>query len=257
MPDRDGALLALTRRMLSLRPPSLSILIARLSEMEDYDDFVNLVKEFLPEREEDILNQLTPTAQMTAFASYFEDRYFPLEDIFKLGEGESYYELTRFIPVTVRGLSYDDYEYITSDWRPGYQLMTYILESPHDQGDDHISLAEACQEHVPVGLLQRVPEGGISLGEAHRILDDTPYKALALWADVMFANTGNFFLDTDYELLWNGMPPEWDRETVENLTRQWQQADLIEQQICDLAEFLEGDPAIRFGEIINFILERR
>ena len=257
MPDRDGSLLALTRRMLSLGPPSLSMLIAYLSEMEDYNDFVNLVKEFLPEREQDILTQLTPATQMAAFASYFEDRYFPLEDSFKLGEGESYYDLTRFIPVIVRGLTYDDYDYITSDWRPGYQLMTYILENPHDQGDDRVSLAEACQEHVPVELLQRVPDGGISPGEAHRILDDTPYNALALWADVVFASTGNFFLDTDYELLWSGIPPQWDRQTVETLTRQWQQADRIQQEIGDLAEFLEGDPATRFGEILNFILERR
>ena len=258
MPDRDGALSALARMMRSLGPPSLSILIARLSEMEEYEDFVNLVREFLPEREEDILHELNPCAQMAAFASYFEDRYFPLEDNFKLGEGESYNDITRCIPVIIRGLSYEDYEYITSDWREGYQLMAYLLESPYEEGDTRISLAEACEEHVPVELLQRVPEGGLSLDEAHRILDNTPYKALALWADIMCANTGNFFLDTDYEMLWSGGAfPEWDRETVEILTRQWQQADLIEQEIYDLAEFLEGDPATRFGEILNFILERR
>ena len=258
MSDSDGPLSALTRRMQSLAPPSLSILIARLSEMEDYGDFVKLVKEFLPEREEDIFHQLSPATQMAAFANYFEDRYFPLDENFKLGEGESYYELTRGIPVIVRGLSYDDYECITSDWRPGLQLMSYLIENPYEEGDARISLAEACEEHVTVELLQRVPEGGLSLDEAHRILDNTPYNALALWAGIMCASTGNFFLDTDYEMLWSGGAlPEWDRETVEILTRQWQQADLIQQEILDLAEFLEGDPATRFGEILNFILERR
>ena len=257
MPDGDGPLSALIRRMRSLNPPSLSILIAQIGEIEDYHDFVKLVKEFLPEREKDILHELTPAAQMAAFASYFEDRYFPLEDNFKLGEGESYYDITRFIPVIVRGLSYDDYDEITSDWRHGYQLMTYLLESPFDEANTRTSLSEACQEHVPIQVLQRVPEGGIPLDAAHRILDDTPYKALALWADVMHANTGNFFLDTNYELLWNGAAAEWDRETVETLTRQWQEADRIQQEIQDLAEFLEGDPATRFEEILNFILERR
>jgi len=64
--------------MRSLNPPSLSILIAQIGEIEDYHDFVKLVKEFLPEREKDILHELTPAAQMAAFTSYFEDRYFPL-----------------------------------------------------------------------------------------------------------------------------------------------------------------------------------
>ena len=258
MSERDGALLALTRRMLSLGPPSLSILIARLSEMEEYDDFVNIVKEFLPEREEEILHELTPAIQVAAFASYFEDRYFPLNDNLKLGEGESYYELTRSIPVIVKGLSYDDYQYIPSDWRPGFQLMTYLLEDPYEEGDAPIALAEACQEHVPVELLQRVPEGGLSLGEAHQLLDNTRYKALALWGDVMWFSTGNFFIDTDYEMLWGGgYGPDWDRETVENLTQQWQQSERIEQEVSDLADWLEEDLATRFEEILNFILERR
>jgi len=243
--------------MLSLNPPSLSVLIARLDEFEDYQDFVKLVKEFLPERERDILQELNPVAQIGAFASYFEDRYFPLEDSVKLGDVESYYDLTRFIPVIVRGLSYDDYDEISSNWRPGYQLMTYLIENPYEDANTRTSLAEACEEHVARELLQQVPEGGISLEEAHRIFDDTPYKALARWADVMHMNTGNFFIDTDYEVLWSGGAPEWDRETVEQLTREWQQADRIQEEIGNFVEFLEGDPAARFEEILNLIMERR
>jgi hypothetical protein len=257
MPDGDGPLSALIRRMRSLNPPSLSILIAQIGEIEDYHDFVKLVKEFLPEREKDILHELTPAAQMAAFASYFEDRYFPLEESLKDGQGESYYDITRFIPVVVSGLSYDDYEEITSYWRDGYQLMTYFLESPFEEENIRAALTEACQEHVPQEILQQVPGEGISPGDAHRILDDTRYKALALWADVMHENTGNFFLDTNYELLWSGYAPEWDREMVERLTQQWQQAQRIQQEISDLAEFIEGDPAARFQEILNLILERR
>ena len=258
MPERDGPLLALTRRLHSLGPPSLSILIARLSEMEEYEDFITLVREFLPEREEEIVHQLTPASQVAAFASYFEDRYFPIDDNLKLGEVESYYELTRGIPVIARGISWDDYHYIASDWRPGIQLMTYLLENPYEEGDARVALAEACEEHVPVDLLQRVPEGGLPLGEVHRLLDNTPYKALALWGDIVCLDTGNFFLDTDYEMLWSGGElPEWDRETVENLTQQWLQADRIEEEVSDLINGLEEDPATGFEEILNFILERR
>ena len=258
MPENDRPLLALARRMLLLGPPSLSTLIARLGEIEEYEDFVTLVRDFLPEREEEILYQLNPAAQVAAFASYFEDRYFPIDDNFKIGEAESYGDLTRGIPVIARGISCDDYNYITSDWRHGIQLMTYLIENPYEEGDARIALAEACEEHVTVDLLQQVPEGGLSPDEAHRLLDNTPYKAVALWADMLCFNTGNFFLDTDYEMLWSGGAlPNWDRGTVEELTRLWQQADLIDEEVSNLVEWLEEDPMTRFGEILNFILERR
>ena len=259
MPERDGPLLSLARRMLSLGPPALSVLIARLGEMEEYEDFITLVKEFLPEREQEILHQLTPASQMAAFASYFEDRYFPIDENIKLGEAESYGDLTRGIPVIARGISYDDYHEIAmEDWRPGVQLMTYLIESAYEEGDARIALAEACEEHVPVDLLRQVPEGGLSPDEIRRLLNGTPYKALAMWGDMLWSNTGNFFLDTDYEMLWSGgYLPQWGRETVGELTKQWQQADLIDEEVSNLVEWLEGDPTTRFGEILNFILERR
>jgi len=243
--------------MRSLGPPSLAVLVARLGEMEEYGDFIDLVREFLPEREEEILHELTPAWQMAAFASYFEDRYFPLEDCFKQGDMESYYDLVRGIPVIVRGLSWDDYNEIPTYYNPGIQLMTYLIESPYDEADIRVALAEACQEHVPAGLLLQVPEGGLSLAEAHQLLDDTPYKALAIWGDVVCASTGNPFLDTDWEMLgYNGEPP-WERGVVEALTREWLQADRINQEIFELSEWLEVDPTTRFGEMVTFITERR
>ena len=258
MSERDGPLEIIGQTLNSLGPRSLSILIARFGQIEDYDEFIILVREFLPEREEEILHELTPASQVAAFASYFEDRYFPIDENLKLGEAESYYELTRGIPVIARGLSYEDYHYIASEYRTGVQLMTYLIEDPYEEEGARIALAEACEEYVPVDLLRQVPEGGLSADEAHRLVDNTPYKALALWGDMLCFNTGNFFLDTDYEMLWSGGNlPEWDRETVENLTEQWQQADCIDQEVSDLMNWLEEDPATRFGELLNFILERR
>jgi hypothetical protein len=110
---------------------------------------------------------------------------------------------------------------------------------------------------VPEELLRQVPEEGFSPGELHRLLDESPYRGLALWADIVWGNTGNVFLDTDLELLWQEGFPPWDRETVENLTREWQQAEVIQREVFDLAEWLEQDAAERFGELLNFILERR
>lgn len=255
MPEGDGSLSALAKRMQSLGPPSISILVARLGEIEEYQDFINLVREFLPEREAEILRNLTPDAQIAAFASYFEDRYFPLEDAVRDGAFESYDELTRGIPVVLRSVSYDDYHYISSDSRDGVQLATFLVEDPYE-GEERTALAEACSQIVPAELIRMVPEGGISPDEA-RQLKDTKYEGLALWAEVLNLDTGNCFYDNDYESLAYGNYPEWDKENVEALTTQWQQAEVIDGKLGNFFNWLEGDLEPRFRELLNFILERR
>lgn len=259
MPGQTGTLLALANKLLSRGPPSLSVLIAALGETEEYADFINLVREYLPEREVEILHEPSPQHQMAAFTSHFRDRYFPLEDgYFDIDDGQSYRDILYGIPVIVRGITYDDYHSMPYDWRFGFVLMTYLLEDPLDDGDARVPLAEACAEHgIPIALLRQVPERGISTVEAHRIFDDTLYRALALWADWVWGNTGNFFLDTDYEVIsYNGCPP-WDRETVEELTRQWQQAEVLDEEVINLSILIEEDPVARLEEILNLMAERR
>ena len=255
MPKRASPFLTLAQRLLARRIPSLSSLVAQISDAESYAQFVNMVKMLLPEREKDILNQPTPASQIARFATYFEDRYFPLEDPLKWGDMESYGDLVYRIPVVVLGLSYDDYHEMP-DYRPGAQLMTYLIESPWDDGIE-VSLAEACREHVPDELAERAGRITLSPGEAHRLLDNTRYRPLALWADRLHLSTGNFFLDNDYEMLWNSMPPDWTKENVEGLTREWKQAELHEEETGDFMAWLEGDLAGRFEEVVSFIEERK
>lgn len=256
MPKRTSPLLALASKLLARRIPSLSSLTAQIGDAESYAEFVQMVKTYLPEREQDVLHEPTPQSQIMRFASYFEDRYFPLENSFKWGEFDSYSELTYRIPVVVMGLSYDDYHEI-HEWRPGAQLMTYLIESPWED-DISVSLAEACEDHVPAQLIERAGKIGLSPGEAHGLLNDTKYKPLALWAHRLHSDTGNFFLDTDYEMLWSGGEIiDWSPETVDELTRQWQQAELHENETGDFMEWLEVDLPKHFEELVTFIEERR
>jgi hypothetical protein len=258
MSGRPSSLLYLADELKSRGIPSLSVLIAQIAGVEDYADFRQLITEFLPEREQDILHEPTPSLQMAAFASYFEDRYFPLEDIFKLGDIEGYEELILRIPVVVMGMSWDDYDAIASDYRDGIQLMTYLLENPYDrEGGVNVSLAEACEEHVPESLLRRVPETRLSPEEAHRLLDGTLYEGLTLWADRIFCDSGNFFLDTDYEYLYSSMGVDWEKETVEALTRDWLQAAELENRLDGFVTWLEEDLPGHFEELLNFVLEKR
>jgi len=255
MPSEADPLLELTRR-LRAGIPSLSSLKSQLTGWEDYLAFARLVREFLPERERDILSCPTPEEQVAAFATYFEDRYFPLDEALKQDDWLSYADLLYTIPVVLRGISYEDYNSISADGRPGIQLMSYLVADPYE-GEERNALAEACLSYVPRELLQRVPEEGLQPMKLHQLLDETKYKGLAWWADIIWKETGNFFLDNDYEELHSYMYPYWDKDTVEGLARHWAQANVIEEEIMSLARWLEEDPPTRFEELLNFILKER
>lgn len=247
----------LARMLKRAAPPSLPALVGYLRDYEEYEEFIRLVKEFLPEYEREILRQDTPSSQMAAFASRFEDRYFPLEATLKSGDAEEYMQLTGRIPAVLMGMSYDDYEIITSEGRSGMQLLTYLFETGFIDTGERVSLAEACGQHVPRELLDLVPEGGFSCSLAHQLLDKTRYEPAALWADYINQNTGNFFLDTDYEMFSAGTGPEWVRAEVEALTPLWQQAELHNEETNSFTEWLEKDLPANFKELLEFMLERR
>ena len=124
----------LREKLRNARPPSISILLGVFRNFETYNDFVKLVREYLPEREKEILEKPTPHEQMACFASHFEDRYLPLEPHFRDGMCEDdYYELLHEIPIVVMGFSWEDYHEL-SDAKLGTQLMSYLFEPPW--GDD-------------------------------------------------------------------------------------------------------------------------
>jgi len=254
MPDEPGPLLALSDRLRSFGPRSLVILLARLASADDYRDFVALVREYLPEREQEILRLPCPSDQMAVFIDHFGDRYFPLEQCF-VEMVEGYDEFTSRIPVAVMGISYDDYHDLPGRFGSGYQLMTYLMMDPYGGPDSEgrIALAEACREHVPAEILARVPRGGLDFDCAHRLLDGTLYEALPRWGDILTGNTGTCFLDMDYEYLCQSELPEWCPEWVEDLSQQWRRADAIQSSVNQLAEWLEEDPPAHFVELLDFI----
>jgi len=247
----------LAQKLKRAAPPSLSSLVGRLRDHEEYGIFVDLVKEYLPEYEREILRVDTPAAQMAVFANRFEDRYFPLHDMFKDGSAEEYMQLTSRIPVMVMGMDYNDYESLSSDGRPAAQLLTYLFENVNSDEDAWVSLAEACRAHVPGELLQRVPEGRFSCELAHQLLDKTRFEPAALWGDYLNCSTGNFFLDTDYETLYNGYAPYWERENVEGLVPLWQQALLHNEKTDSFMKWLEKDLPANFKSLLEFMLKRR
>ena len=239
------------------RPPSISILLSVFQNAETYNDFVKLVRKFLPEREREILEGTTPSAQMAAFASHFEDRYLPLYPSFKDGECEDdYYELLRDIPVIVMGFGWEDYHAL-NDARLGCQLMSYLFQPPweEEQAGERVALADGfppAYQHEA----ERVPARGITLKAANRIFKGKKWEGLRKWALYINQGTGNWFLDTDNEMRSNMQMMEWDKETVEAMTSEWAQGNAIYDKMMDFATWLEDekDGVTHFKQTIDFIL---
>jgi len=252
-------LAGLREKLHSARPPSISMVMSIFRNAETYNDFVKLVRMFLPEREREILENTTPSAQMAAFASHFEDRYLPLHPSFKDGEIEDdYYELLRDIPVMVMGFGWEDYHEL-HDARLGVQLMSYLLEPP-DGGDgegagERIALADGFPTAYQCEA-QRVPSGGISLADARRIFTGKKWMGLRNWAEYINMSTGNWFLDTDEEMRGNMQNMDWEKEIVEDMSKEWLKANDSYNKMMEFAGWLEDqrDGVTHFRQTVDFLL---
>lgn len=252
-------LAALREKLCNVHPPSISLILSLFQNVETYNDFVKLVRDFLPEREKEILGKTTPSAQMAAFASYFEDRYLPLHPAFKDGEVEDdYNELLRNIPVMVMGLSWEDYHELNNA-RLGMQLMCYLLEPPIQEDSDMEGERVALVDAFPPEYqreARRVPSGGISLDNARLIFKGKKWLGLRNCAEYINQSTDNWFLDTDEEMRGNMQNEEWDKETVTAMSQEWFKANAFYDKIMEFAAWLEDkkDGVTHFKQTVDFLL---
>jgi len=194
---------------------------------------------------------------MACFASHFEDRYLPLHPSFKDEMLEDdYYELLREIPIIVMGFGWEDYHELDSA-RLGAQLMSYLLESPmegYDEGE-RVALVDGFTPEYQ-SEAQRVPASGITLDAARRILKGKKWVGLRNWACYIYQDTGNWFLDTDQEMRSNMQIMEWDKETVEAMSKEWLQAQAFYDKMMEFAGWLEDEigGTAHFKQTVDFIL---
>jgi len=249
----------LREKLRNARPPSISILLGVFRNVETYNDFVKLVREYLPEREKEILEKPTPHEQMACFASHFEDRYLPLHPSFKDGMCEDdYYELLRDIPVIVMGFSWEDYHELDNA-RLGCQLMSYLFQPPFEDDGEQAGERVALADGFPPAYqheAERVPARGIILKAAERIFKAKKWEGLRNWALYINQDTGNWFLDTDDEMRSNMQIMDWDKETVEAMSKEWLQAITIYDKMMEFAGWLEDEKegTARFKQTIDFVL---
>ena len=254
--DTRGPLEELVR-ILRRGIPRLSVLMERLGGAEDYGTFVGLVREYLPDVEEEILSAGSPDDVVQAFATAFGERYFPIDEAYGLFEGEEFEAVINFMPVAFHGIDLDGYHYLV-EWRAGFLLGAVLVDFETELCLDgegiRTTVMETLERTVSREVLERLPAQGYSL-EFLRLEVPTELVGLVRIAEYLCHDTRCVFFDYTNEDMCGG-PPQWNRETVEFLTEQWAVFQVIDAEMADFVEWIEESPEARFGELVRF-LERR
>jgi hypothetical protein len=236
-------------RRTPIKPTSVAALLGNHAA---YLAFRAAVREVFPGQEAEILaahgtGASRETARVWAFLHRVEAEFFPVYEL------EEYEQVAYGIPFVRNGWSLDRLHDI--DLGAGELLLFALCEQPYeDDFDSRVPLLDACEAHVPAALLREIPQEGIAPALLHERLDDTPYQAVADYADWLWGDTGTVFLDFDDEV--DVSDADWTRENIVELTAQWQRADAILDRIAGLTKWLEEDLPARFSQLLAAALGR-
>ncbi len=111
-------------------PVNLDALIAYFKEYKTLDAFTSLIKQFIPEHEDEIMS-VAWDQRAYKFCYFFSRKYYPLP------QGAFQADISALVdqglPVALMGLSYSTYHEL--DMRPGYQLLLSLVVYPYE-GDE-------------------------------------------------------------------------------------------------------------------------
>ncbi len=245
--------LSILAKILITGPPRLTALIDLLENSESIARFLDLVREYVPEYEAEIMG-VDMDNRVRLFKHYFDPRYFPLSDQIDLDEFTIEDFLT-VIPVDLMGFSYKDYHNF-EDFRPSYVLMLSLIETPYldDAEGGRVPILEAAGDIVGKGVVSLIPPDGWNLEDLHRMLDGSKYDGVLAFADWVNENTGCWQLDCNYE---NYEGERWDSNIVSSLANQWPEVVDIQNKIQKMAEWLEEDLKHNFEELLSHMLNRK
>jgi len=241
--------LAVLAYKLIIGPPALVPLIDLLENSDSIVYFLELVREYLPDHEDEIMAQADTEDRIRRFCHYFDDRYFPLSD-----SALMYDDIRDFIgymPVDLMGFTGEDYEEFNS-FRDGFVLLLSMVESPYDV-NERVPILERVKELVGKRLVELIPLEGWSLENIHRMLDGTEYEGCASFADWVYGCTGCMQLDANYT---EYGPEMWDIGLVNRLTEEWPTVIELQDKMTDMYDWLEEDMYHNFQKLLAVILDR-
>ena len=246
------------------RPPSLREMVVIVGYADDYAWFAGLVRRLLLDEAEAALSAPDVRTRVERFAQLFAERHFPLYapyfDFWAEGGDEpSWTLLRRGIPFDLMGFSYDDLHGIWDGYRDGLAALALLVRTADAfyDGPDGLRTAwlESAAQRIPQETLERIPQGGIPIEALAEAVKDTRFEGAALAASWIWAETGNFFLDHNFEDGWyEGFSDPWDDDVIADGTEEWRRASALMDSVCDLADRLEEDLPARFAEMLDFIL---
>ncbi len=235
--------LAVLAAKLIVGPPSIIRLIDLLENSESVAQFLELIREFLPDREHEIMTHIDDSDRIRIFCRYFDDQYFPLEDPQWTSAGESLSEFLYIIPVPLMGFSCEEYEEFMS-YRNGFILLLAMVANPYEgYGDnERVPILEQLKLLVGKELTELIPPDGWSPEDIHTMFYRTPYPGVTAFADWIHQQTGNMQLDTNYS---EYGPCAWSPDLVHDLTEEWPRVMELQGQMNHMYSWLEEEDDMR------------
>ena len=252
--------------LLLRRPPSLRELVVLVGYAEDHAWFVGLVRHPFPDEAEAVLTAPDIRQRVEGFARLFEERHFPLYAPyfeFYLTEEEEppFTALRRGIPFDLQGVGYEGLHEMWGGYREGLSALALLAKPPesfYTESDEiRVAWLESASAHIPQDTLLRIPEGGIPQEALTEAVKGTRFEGAAQAAAWIWAETGNLFLDCNYEDgMYDGFADPWDDEVIAEGAEEWRKAKAVMDAVYQLADWLEDDLPAHFAEMLEFVLER-
>lgn len=237
--------LAILASKLITGPPALSRLIDLLADSDSIAYFLEIVREYLPRYEADIMMGTDDSYRIRRFCHYFSNEYFPLMDMDSYYDDFTLADFTHHIPVDLLGFSSEDYESFNS-FRDGFILSLSLVESPYDPGE-RVPILERVKELVGKTLVELIPPEGWTLQQIHEMLDGSKYEGCAAFADWVHGCTDCMQMNANYE---DYGPEGWSREIVDGLTEQWPMVQDLQGKMDHMFQWLEEDIYHNFEELL-------
>lgn len=267
---------------MQIGPPLLSELISGFVDIDSLERFRIIIRQFLPEHEEEILSQRRPERQ-AKFCQLFARKYYPLPF---WAPGMGFDEFTRGLPVETLAMSHSEWHEM--NMRPGYLMLLSLVVYPYegdirdeegfgyaignyDEEDrspfdetlagiftnTRVALISTVQNIVGE-VAKRIPSQGWTADELHVMTDDTPYDGMGDFAAWAMSETGCVLLDSSYDDFeymegWGEPVFCWSEGNVRILTEQWPKVAEIRKKIDRIVDWVEADP-LRFTELLEFLL---
>ena len=248
------------------RPPSLRELAVLVGNAEDHAWFVGLVRRLFPDEAEAVLTAPDVRQRVEGFARLFEERHYPLYapffEFYLTEEDEPPFTvLRRGIPYELHGIGYEGLHEMWDGYREGLSALALLAKPPesfYTESDEiRVAWLESAAVHIPQETLLRNPEGGIPQDDLAKAAKGTRFEGASQAASWVWAETGNLFLDCNYDDgMYDGFADPWDDEVIAEGTEEWRKAKAIMDAVYKLADWLEDDLPAHFAEMLDFILER-